>query len=546
VWSNGADFADPTGSRASGYLDAPGTVQALQFLVDLHRRYRVAPSPPVAKAMGEDISLLYTQRVGMLVSGHWLLPKLARYMGEGRLRIGVAPIPHPAGKRPVTVLYESGWAVASTTRRPTQAAALAAFLSSVEANRRRMEQGLAIPANVELAREALAKDRTGLERAFYSQIDRARMPWGARMEEFARLEDVAEAAFERSIVGGEPLNETLREAARKVDAELSAVEPRGPSQRARVLLFVLGALVVTGIAAMGLVLTSRGAGRWEATRAWCFLAPSLVLVVVFSFAPLLFSLFVAFHRWDLADASAEFVGLRNFAQLLEDREFWGALVRTAVFTLNVPVAMALSLLIAMMLNRPMRGVGIVRTLIFLPSVSSLVAVSIAWHWVYSPDHGLLNYALRLVGLPAVGWLTDPRWALGSVMLMSVWCGVGYQMVLFLAGLQSTPHHLYEAASLDGAGAWARFWGITLPMLRPTTLFVLATAVIASGQVFTPIYVMTQGGPMGATDVVAFHIYRSAWEYLRMGYASAMAWVLFVALLIATYVQFRLVGRGTEA
>jgi multiple sugar transport system permease protein len=204
--------------------------------------------------------------------------------------------------------------------------------------------------------------------------------------------------------------------------------------------------------------------------------------------------------------------------------------------------MALALLIALLLSQDIRGVSFWRALFFLPSISSLVAVAMVWEWLYHPEFGLVNYALRLLGLDPLGWLTDPSTALISVMIVNIWLGVGYQMVIFLAGLKSIPAAFYESALVDGAGAWQRFRYVTLPLLRPTTFFILVTSIIASFQVFALVFVMTEGGPLNRTDVVVYHIYKNAYDYLKMGYASAMAWILFLVILAATWLQFRFVGK----
>jgi len=197
------------------------------------------------------------------------------------------------------------------------------------------------------------------------------------------------------------------------------------------------------------------------------------------------------------------------------------------------------------MNQKIRGVNFLRTLFFLPSVSSFVAIALVWQWMYHPQFGLANYLLNFLGLPPLNWLRDPATALIAIMLMSIWMGLGYQMVIFLAGLQNIPPELYEAARTDGATAWQRFWKITLPLLMPTTFFILVTSLIGSFQVFSSIYVMTEGGPLRSTDVVVYHIYQNAWEYLKMGYASAMAWVLFLIVMVATWLQFKVLGNRME-
>ncbi|MGD8277728.1 MAG: sugar ABC transporter permease [Gemmatimonadota bacterium] len=303
------------------------------------------------------------------------------------------------------------------------------------------------------------------------------------------------------------------------------------------------------LAAIGLSLARVAAAPLrlaEAARAWTFLAPSFAHLLVFSIGPILFALWLSFHQWNLLSPERPFVGLGNYRELAADADFWRAVRNTAVYVLFVPAGMVLALGLALLVNRRMPGVNWLRAAFFLPYVTSFVAISLIWKWMLQPDVGLLNNLLGRIGVPPQPWLSSPSTALPSLMLMSVWMYAGYMMVIFLAGLQNIPASLYESARIDGAGPWRRFRHITLPMLRPTTLFILVTMVIFMFQVFTAVYVMTEGGPLHATDVIVYHIYRNAWEYLRMGYASAMAWVLFALVFLVTLVQFRwLGGRPAE-
>jgi multiple sugar transport system permease protein len=279
--------------------------------------------------------------------------------------------------------------------------------------------------------------------------------------------------------------------------------------------------------------------------AWAFLAPAAAHLAVFTLGPLAFALWLSLHEWTLVDPARPFVGLGNYADLLRDGPFWNAIRNTVVFTLHVPVAMAIALGFALLVHRRTRGVLAVRAALFLPSITSLVAIAVVWQWMLNDQYGLLNWALGLVGLDPVRWLTSPRTALLSIMLLSTWMVVGYQMVLFQAGLAAIPTHLYEAARIDGAGAWRRFVHVTLPGLRHTLFFVLVTSVIGSFQVFGAVYVMTQGGPLRSTDVAVYHIYQEAWDLLRFGRASAMSWVLFLLVFAVTWLHFRLLERRAE-
>ncbi len=286
--------------------------------------------------------------------------------------------------------------------------------------------------------------------------------------------------------------------------------------------------------------------RREALWGILFLLPSLIGFLVFYWLPILAGFALSFTTWDLL-SPPEWAGLANFQRLISDTGFHAALLHTVVFTLGtVPACMILALAVALALNQKLRGVTIYRTLYFLPVVSMLVASALVWQWMYLPIYGLINNILGAVGLPQPFWLTDPQTTLLSIMIMSVWLRLGYDMVLFLAGLQGIPRDLYEAASVDGAGGWARFWYVTVPMLSPTTFFILVLSLINAFQVFDQVYIMTPrsspGGPGGAATTIVFEIYTNAFVFTRMGYASAMALVLFVIIFVITLVQLRLQRR----
>ncbi|HEW91467.1 MAG TPA: sugar ABC transporter permease [Thermotogaceae bacterium] len=283
----------------------------------------------------------------------------------------------------------------------------------------------------------------------------------------------------------------------------------------------------------------------ESFGAFAFLLPSFIHLMIFGLAPIGFALYLSFHQWNIVIPEKPFVGFDNYVKLFGDKFFWNAMKNTAIYTLHVPIGMAFSLFVAVLLNQRIKGISLFRTILFLPSVSSFVAVAMIWQFMYNPEFGLLNVILSKLGLPQLNWLGDPKIALISVMIVSIWSQIGYQMVIFLAGLQGIPAYLYEAAKIDGSNKWQMFWKITLPLLRPTTLFVLITSVIGSFQVFTSIYIMTQGGPLRSTDVVVYHIYKNAWEYMKMGYASAMAWILTIIIFIATLLQIKFLGKDVS-
>ena len=313
------------------------------------------------------------------------------------------------------------------------------------------------------------------------------------------------------------------------------------------LCLALAGLSPAVAALLGWVERSRARPRRlrETLTAWGFLAPAAAHLAVFSFAPILFALYLSVHRWSLGESAKPFVGLENFGRVLRDPLVWISLRNTVLFTVQVPITMAIALGLALPLRRHSLITRIARTAFFLPYVASVVAIALVWQWMYHADFGALNWALSALGLAPVDWLGNPRTALAAVMVVSIWTQVGYQMVVFLAGLQGIPDAYLDAARVDGANAWRRFWRVTFPLLKPVTLFVLVTGIIGSFQVFTTVYVLTGGGPLHATDVLAYRIYQSAWGLSQFGSASALSLLLFAILFWVTWTQFKLLGKRVE-
>lgn len=286
--------------------------------------------------------------------------------------------------------------------------------------------------------------------------------------------------------------------------------------------------------------------RSSARGTLVFLSPWLLTFALFGVYPLLFSLLVSFAEYDPLGGSLSWIGFANYVRALRDPVFWQSLKVTLYFVAGtIPFTTTLALALALLLNRPLKARGFFRASFFLPTVVSLVVVSLIFKQVYSP-FGLLNAFLRALGLGGHSWLQDPLTALPAVMLMDVWAAVGYYMVIYLAGLQTIPAELYEAAALDGSDGWRRHRHITLPLLLPTTLFVVVINTIRSLQVFIEIYVMTQGGPLDSTRTTVFYLYEQAFRYNDMGYASAIAYILFVIVMLAATVQSRFFKSKVEA
>jgi multiple sugar transport system permease protein len=283
----------------------------------------------------------------------------------------------------------------------------------------------------------------------------------------------------------------------------------------------------------------------ETRAGWLFTAPALLLIGGFFFVPVIAGLLLSLTDFDLysiGDPSAvRIVGLANYRQLLAQPQFWQALGNTFLFVgLGGPLSVLVSLGAALLVShRRVRFPGLFRSIFFMPVVTTLVAVAIVWRYLYHTQYGLVNAGLALLHLPPVDWLGDPRWAMPAIIVMTVWKNFGYNMLIFVAGLQSIPEELYEAAHLDGASTWSRFVHVTLPGLAPTFLFVGVTTMLGMFQMFSEPYVMTQGGPLRSTTTVVLMLYEEGFRWWRLGMAAAIAFVLFVIMLIGTVIQMRL-------
>jgi multiple sugar transport system permease protein len=282
--------------------------------------------------------------------------------------------------------------------------------------------------------------------------------------------------------------------------------------------------------------------------AYLFVAPALTLIAVFFLLPVAAAFVLSltdFDLYGLADlATVRLVGPGNYAALLRDSLFWQALRNTVYFVVVAgPLSVVVSLVAALLVTAAVvRAAALFRTLFFLPVVTSLVAVAVVWRYLYHPRFGLLNYGLALLGLGPLDWLGDPRLAMPAIILMSVWKNFGFNMVIFMAGLQSIPERVYEAASIDGASSWQQFWRITVPMLRPTFVFVGVMTLIGNFQLFAEPYVMTQGGPGHSTLSLVLYMYEEGFRWWSLGYAAALAFVLF-AIILAVTLLARVTGAG---
>ncbi len=317
---------------------------------------------------------------------------------------------------------------------------------------------------------------------------------------------------------------------------------------------------------------------------WSFIGPAFLHLLAFALVPMGYAFYVSLHKINLFSGDAQNVGMRNYSSAIAEESFRDALINSFRYAImSVPMGIAIALMIALLVNQKLRGMAVFRTLFYIPAIASGIATAMLWIYVFLPDTGLINTLLNprpaadsswlfhgydrfvdlvmtaidgvrhlfgakddLAGQPInIAFLSDKNWAMFALAFMSVWTGLGPRMVLFLAGLIGIPAPLYEAASLDGASPWSQFWKITLPMLMPTTLFVLVTSTIGAMQVFTPVYLMTQGGPEGSTDVIGYHIYTEAWINFNTGLASAKSFILLAVIAIISIIQLRFIKVDTD-
>lgn len=278
--------------------------------------------------------------------------------------------------------------------------------------------------------------------------------------------------------------------------------------------------------------------RKEYLWAYLFISIPVLGFFLFQFIPLVYSVYVSFTDFSGYNPPVVNNG-ENFVQLVNDELFWKTLFNTFYSSLSIPIGMVVSLGIAAALNQKIRGIRFFRTLFFLPTVSSVIALTLLWKWIFNDTYGLLNHMLGWIGISGPQWLNSETWAMPAMIIQGVWAGLGIQIVLYLAALQGVPKSFYEAAEIDGANSWQRFRHVTIPCISPTTLYILITTIITALQDYPRFEIMTDGGPNYSTTTIVFYLFQNAFRYMNMGYASAIAWILGVIILIVTLLNFYL-------
>jgi ABC-type sugar transport system permease subunit/ABC-type glycerol-3-phosphate transport system substrate-binding protein len=585
-WMNGGEFMSADRRRCT--LNSPPVVQALEWMTRVYDSvggaqkvyaFQGTSQAGISNVAPGALDLFVQGKVAIKIDGYWAFPESLAQFGRG-LNYAVAVPPLPAaevakGKQGFS--WVSGWcyAIPSTAHHKEAAWELLRFLCSQRAlqiigdsERLRLEsigrvyvptQNANAKINQWLFENYIAsnpaiqpKVREGvklLNDLLETSPIRPVTPVGQLL--FNEQRRATETAIFHKMSPAAALEQSQQIVQKQLDRALSP--PRGPLVPWKYFLWIYGALLVIAAAAIFIwetqpKLLKRKAAPIEGTRSsyfrsqwrggWICASPWIIGFIIFTGGPILFSIVISFCDYDILNP-ARFVGLANYHWMLfQDALFWKAIWNTVFMVIGIPIGMALSLGIALLLNLNVRGVAVWRTFFFLPSIVPAVAASLLWIWIFNPNVGLLNNVLAAVGIHGPNWLQDEHTSKPALILMGLW-SAGGGMIIWLAGLKQISPNYYEAAALDGASSWQSLRHITLPLLTPYIFFNLIIGLIGTLQIFTQAFIMTQGGPVDSTLFYAYHLFNNAFRFLQMGYASALGWFLFIAVFALTLLQLRL-------
>ncbi|HDP34984.1 MAG TPA: extracellular solute-binding protein, partial [Candidatus Hydrogenedentes bacterium] len=571
-WLNGGKFMSDDGRTCT--LTDPRIVEALAYVTEL---YDIVGGAEAAAAFqtsvaAGDLDPFVAGRIAMKIDGDYFLNAIAQQRRS--MRFGVAPAPAPEG------MVQLGWCggfayvIPTGCKYPEEAWMLIKYLASQRAYKIRCDteaQMVQARGSVFIPRMSGRRDITewGMEHYLLSNSsventykDSMRvfvdiLP----VSKFRPVTPVGQLLWNehfRAMNGGiykqfDPTDIkrnaqlALERGEQVVQAELNRLydDREYPVLHFGPIVAGYAALLLLSLAALywwfNRTVTTKGYFRREYHAGYLFMLPWLFGFLVLGGGPLVFSLFMSFCQYDVL-SPPRFVGLRNYHEMFfRDPLFYKSLWNTVYMAISIPLGMTVSLGIAMLLHRETKGMAVYRTLFYLPAIMPAVAASILWIWIFNPTEGILNSLLANIGIEGPAWLQNQKWSKPALIIMMVW-GAGGGMIVWLAGLKGIPRHLYEAAELDGAGPFRKFFNITLPMLSPYILFNMIMGLIGTFQVFTQAYIMTQGGPVDSTLFYAYALFNNAFRFMRMGYASAMAWVLFFIILALTLLQLWLSKR----
>lgn len=572
AWQNEGEFISPDGSNCT--INSERVVEALEYMVDVYDILGGARQVYAFQStfQGNELDPFLTGKLVMKIDGDWFLQTIATYKPEFNLGSAVAPIPEARMKEGAPyITWLGGWclAIPSSSKNKEGAWKMIRWLSSLEAMKMKTAEAaennasqgrVFIPRmrcdtvlNEYMYQEYVLKNpnlNASLKRAYKLAMDilpeakyRPVTPVGQLLwnQHVSAFDNAVYHKYPDAPASRDQANAALEEARMIVQRELdryhSPVTGRVIEWKWLVVTYLclIAATLLVIFAWQALTMRDKGYFRRQWYAGIFCASPWIIGFIIFTGGPILFSIMMSFCHYDILNP-ARWVGLRNYKWIFsQDPLFWKSLWNTVYMVIGIPIGITVSLGIAMLLNQKMKGMAFYRTLFYLPAIVPAVAASILWIWIFNPTHGLLNNALEFFGIAGPAWLQDEFWSKPSLILMGLW-GAGGGMIIWLAGLKGIPQHLYEAAEVDGAGAWSQFVNITLPMISPYIFFNIVMGLIGTFQIFTQAYIMTSGGPVNSTLFYAYHLFNKAFRYLQMGEASAMAWVLFSIVFILTLFQ----------
>jgi ABC-type sugar transport system permease subunit/ABC-type glycerol-3-phosphate transport system substrate-binding protein len=562
TYSSGADFVDDIYKPTKLLYGDPRVVKAIQLTSDLAQKYDVSPSNVDILSSGVTSHELFDQgKIAMYMGGIWESERFRPEIKNFDWDVTSFPA-SPTGSKSIMAAY-SGYGISATTAHPKEAWEFLKYLTGPIGQATTAATGVSQPGLMYLANSKVWLDGKRPKHRIVTIEETPGAHYGILYYQWTQIFDQIvdpklQLVWNGTLTAQEAVDQFLGPAQKKLDDLNHPSDYPKLDWRLGFLAMLAAALLLFGWVWQGVAADLKSTGKLgrksEALAGYLFVSPWIIGGLVFLAIPMLFSLLLAFSSWDLL-TPATWVGLGNFREMATDDLFWKSLSVTGLYTLfSVPLGIVGSLSLALLLHTKIRGQGVFRTLFYLPAVASTVAASLIWMRLLNPESGLINYVIGLLHLnpvfqflgltdPSKGyvdWLGSEKTALASIVMMSLW-GVGGGMVIYLAGLQGIPQSYYEAADIDGASVVQKFWNVTLPLLTPTIFFTLIIGVIAAFQIFTQGFMMTQspGAPNNATLFFVLYLYQNAFSFLKIGYASAMAWVLFIIILLFTLLQFKM-------
>lgn len=534
AWGNGAEVLDKEWTRS--LMDQPPMVEALKFYQSLKPYSLVERQPQVNQLFAEG-------RVGVQISGAWNLAMIPRMNPTLNFGVGLVPKPSHAKGTPASFAGGEMLVIFKSSRHHKAAFQLARFLAEEEQAMAIVEaQRNIIPTVKSAARQPYYAAHPE-QRVFFEQVQFAAAP--PAHPQWVKMQERITRAVEETVLNNRDPEEVLARLTGEINGLLQEPEEGGRFSDTLIFAAFLALLLAVPLASWALKSRRRAgpAKRHSAYSLWIsavFVSPWVITVLAFMLIPLVHSFVLSFSRYNLLTSEFGFVGLRNYLDVFKEKEFMDALWHTLIFAVgSIPPTMALALFAAVLINQKVPFKRLYQAGMFLPVATSVIVIATIFTYLYAQD-GLVNRVLQWLHLPVPepAWLLNTKWALFSIMGMNVWASFGYYMVLFLAGLQTIPLELYEAASIDGANDWQKFRYVTLPQLKPIVLLATVINTIRALQVFPEIFAMTQGGPLGATTTVVWYLYETGFHRFDMGHASAVGYVLFVITMVLSWIQIQ--------